>query len=98
MSLHLQKLIFTISTLKHLHDDVLEEKFSDKHIPSVTAIEKPLINAANGRDFDDTMEELKKSCYKDDVEMPTLTRHFRLLQNVVKQGNPEVKKLLPSMM
>ena len=61
-------------------------------------LKKPLINAANGRDFDDTMEELKKSCYEDDVEMPTLTRHFRLLQNVVKQGNPEVKKLLPSMM
>ena len=40
MSLHLQKLFFTISTLKHLHDDVLEERFSDKHIPSVTAIEK----------------------------------------------------------
>ena len=37
--LHLQKLTFVRSTLKHVTGE-LEARFSDKHIPSVIAIEK----------------------------------------------------------
>ena len=76
-----------------LHGE-LKDRFNDKHIPSVLTINKnTLINAENGHDYEDTMEELKKSCYKDDVDIPTLARHLQLLQNVIKQCNPEVKKI-----
>ena len=56
----------------------LEARFSDKHIPSVIAIEKTLICAANGQDYEDAMKVLKESCYKEDIDMPTLARHLQI--------------------
>ena len=46
-------------------------------------LKKNSLNGANGSDFED--KELKTSCYKYDVDMPPLTRHLQLLQDVVKQ-------------
>ena len=40
-----------------------------------------------------TLEEIKKSCHKDDVNMSDVTRHLQLLQDVIKQSSPEVKKV-----
>lgn len=75
-----------------LHGE-LEERFQDKHIPSVIAMEKTLLCAANGLEFEDTMETLRTSCYKNDIDMPSLTGHLQLLQAVIKQSSPEVKKV-----
>ena len=47
----------------------LEKRFCDKQIPSILAIEKTLLNAANGLNYEATLEEIKKSCYKDDVNI-----------------------------
>ena len=62
-------------------------------IAAVIAIEKTLISAANGLDYNSTMETLKTSCYKDDIDMPALARHLQLLQDVIKQSSPEVKSV-----
>ena len=51
------------------------------------------MNAANGLNYKATLEEIKKSCYKDYVNMSDLTRHLQLLQDVVTQNSPEVKKV-----
>ncbi len=60
---------------------------------SVIAIEKALICAANGQDFEDPMEVLRTSCYKDDIDMPSLTRHLQLLQDVIKQSSPKIERV-----
>jgi len=39
------------------------------------------------------MEGLKESCYADDIDIPTLARQLQLLQDVIKQGSPEVNKV-----
>ena len=69
------------------------QEICDQQIPSILAIEKTLLNAANGFNYEATLEEIKKSCYKHDVNMSDLTRHLQLLQDVVKQSSPEVKKV-----
>ena len=39
------------------------------------------------------MEVLKESCYADDIDMPASARQLQLQQDVINQGNPEVKKV-----
>ena len=49
-----------------------------------------MINELKGHDYEDTMEEFKKSCYyRCDVDLPTLARHLQLLQDVYKRGNED---------
>ena len=49
----------------------------------VLALEQTLIKVANGEDCQNTIEELEKSCYKDDIVLSDLARHPLLLQDVV---------------
>lgn len=66
MSLHQLRLFFRqiyFEACDLLYGE-LHERFSDKHIPSVISIEKILINAANGHDYEDTMDELKSLAIK----------------------------------
>ena len=39
------------------------------------------------------MKVLKESCYKEDIDMPTLARHLQMFKDVVEQSSPEVKKV-----
>ena len=92
--LHQQMHTSAKSTLKHVTYSMVSWKIvlMINTFPQSLPLKKELINASNGHDYEDTMEELKSSCYRDDVDIPTLARHLQLLQDVIKQCNPEVKK------
>lgn len=71
----------------------LERRFSDQHIPSVLAIERTLLKAANGEDYSGEISILKESCYKNDIQWSDLSRHLPLLQDVIRKSIPSVKKV-----
>ena len=68
-------------------------RFDNQVTSSVVALEQTLIKAANGEDYQSSIKELEKSYYKDDVVISDLSRHLLLLQDVVRKGVPEVKKV-----
>ena len=76
-----------------LHGE-LEQCYSSQHITSIIAIEKILINAANGLELQaEYKENFKHSCYKDDVDITTLETHLKLLPDVIKQGIPFIEEV-----
>ena len=51
----------------------LEDRFEQSRVlPSVLALENLLITAANGKDFKEHLENISKSCYKDDFNFNNL--------------------------
>ena len=71
----------------------LGNRFDHQLNSSVLALEQTLIKAANGEDCQNTIKELEKSCYKDDIVIPDLARHLLLLRDVVQKSVPGVKKV-----
>ena len=86
-----RKIFFEACNLLH---GELEQRFSSQHITSIIAIEKIIINAANGLELQaDYKENFKHSCYKDDVDITSLETHLKLLPDVIKQGLPFIKEV-----
>ena len=54
---------------------------------------KILLKAANGDDFQSCIEELMKSYYKDDINLSDLNRHLLLLPDIINKQLPRVKKV-----
>ena len=71
----------------------LVDRFENQHISSVLALEQLLIKAANGEVYDDELDVIKNSEYKDDLDLLSCTRHLPLLQDVIKQATPCVKRV-----
>ena len=71
----------------------LGNRFDRQLNSSVLALEQTVIKAANGEDYQSSIKELEKSCYKDDIILSDLVRHLPLLQDVVRKGVPGVKKV-----
>ena len=70
----------------------LNDRFQNQLCSPIIAIEKTLLKAANGEDFQSYIEQLMKSCYKDDI-LPDLKRHLLILPDVIKKQLPHVKKV-----
>ena len=51
------------------------------------------MKAANGDDYQNEMALLEDSCYKNDIDVSDLNRHLPLLQDVIKKGTPNVRKV-----
>lgn len=70
----------------------LDERFEQsKVIPSVLAIEKLLISAANGKTYDEHLKTIRESCYKEDFNFSELQKQLPLLVDVIKHAIPLVK-------
>ena len=63
----------------------LEDRFESQHIPSVLSLEKAIVKAANGDDFESEVAHLRESCYKHDIEWSDLMRHLPMLQDIMKK-------------
>ena len=72
---------------------VLDERFNKQHMSPVLMIERLLISAANAESFEDQMENLTLSCFKDDVNVMDLKMQLPLLPDVIRKGSPQVKKV-----
>lgn len=71
----------------------LNDRFQNQLCSPIIAIERTLIKAANGEEFQSYIEQLMKSYYKDDVKLSDLRRHLLVLPDVVKKQLPQVKKV-----
>ena len=63
----------------------LEDRFESQHILSVLSLEKAIVKAANGDDFESEVAHLRESCYKHDIEWSDLMRHLPMLQDIMKK-------------
>ena len=54
----------------------LEDRFESQHIPSVLSLEKAIVKAANGDDFESEVAHLRESCYKHDIEWSDFDASF----------------------
>ena len=70
-----------------------KERFEGQHLPPVLAIEQLLLKAANGDGYESELALLAESCYRDDIDWSDLKRHLPLLQDVIKKGTPNVRKV-----
>ena len=72
----------------------LEDRFEQsKVLPSVLALEHLLIVAANGRNYEEYLDNVSKSCYKDDFNSSNLRKQLPLLVDVIKNATPKVKEV-----
>ena len=72
----------------------LEDRFEQsKVLPSVLALEHLLIAAANGRNYEEYLDNVSKSCYKDDFNFGNLRKQLPLRVDVVKNATPKVKEV-----
>ncbi|CAH1254781.1 ZMYM1 [Branchiostoma lanceolatum] len=71
----------------------LMERFDQEFLKPVVAMERVLINAANGNDVSNHVDEVMTSVFGKDLDRPKLTRHLAMLQDVIHQALPEVKKV-----
>lgn len=72
----------------------LEKRFEQSRvIPSVLALEKLLLTAANGESYEEHLQYICKSCYKEDLNVLQLQKQLPLLVDVIKHGTPLVKKV-----
>ena len=71
----------------------LDSRFESQHMPPVLAMEQALLKAANGEDFSGEIDTLKDSCYKNDIEWSSVSRHLPLLKDVVVRTAPDVKEV-----
>ncbi|XP_066265791.1 zinc finger MYM-type protein 1-like [Branchiostoma lanceolatum] len=71
----------------------LTERFDQEFLKPVVAMERVLINAANGNDVSNHVDEVMTSVFGKDLDRPKLTRHLAMLQDVIHQALPEVKKV-----
>ena len=71
----------------------LEQRFDHRHIPSVVAMEHSLLKAANGSDYNNEISTLGNTCFKNAIEWTNLRRHLPLLQDIIKQFDPQIKKV-----
>ena len=72
----------------------LDKRFEQSRvIPSVLALEELLLSAANGESYEEHLQSVCKSCYKEDLNLPQLQKQLPLLVDVIKHGTPLVKKV-----
>ncbi|XP_035690920.1 zinc finger MYM-type protein 1-like [Branchiostoma floridae] len=71
----------------------LTERFNQEFLKPVVAMEKLLLNAANGDDFTEKMDEVTSSVFGNDLDPPKLRRHLSMLPDIIEQALPEVKKV-----
>ena len=71
----------------------LEQRFHCQHIPSVIALEKTMLNAANGSEFHNEITLLEDTCFKNDIQWDDLKRHLPLLPDIIKQFDPQIKRV-----
>ena len=64
--------------------DLLITELESHHIPSVLSLEKAIVKAANGDDFESEVAHLRESCYKHDIEWSDLMRHLPMLQDITR--------------
>ena len=62
-------------------------------MPSVLAVEQALLKATNGKSCEAEISFLAKSCYKNDIDWSDFSRDIPILNDVVKKGCPNVKKV-----
>jgi len=63
----------------------LNDRFQNQLYSPIIAIEKTLLNTANGDDFQSDIEQLIKSHYKDDINESDLKRHLLVLPDAIKK-------------
>ena len=63
----------------------LEEVHATTHDEYMLSLEKAIVKAANGDDFESEVAHLRESCYKHDIEWSDLMRHLPMLQDIMKK-------------
>ncbi|XP_078613923.1 zinc finger MYM-type protein 1-like [Branchiostoma floridae x Branchiostoma japonicum] len=71
----------------------LSQRFDQDFLKPVVAMEKVLLEAANGNDFSGHMDEVMSSVFANDLDQRKLTIHLSMLPDIVKQELPDVKKV-----
>jgi len=71
----------------------LEDRFEQSRVmPSVLALEHLLITAAN-KNYEEHLDKISKSCYKDDFNFSNLKKQLPLLIDVIKNATLQVKEV-----
>ena len=72
----------------------LEDRFDQKDLlPPVLALKSLILNAANRDDYGSSLSSVKTSCFKGDLDFDVLHRQLLLLQDVISQALPTVKRV-----
>ena len=72
----------------------LEERFDQKELQPVLAMEELILKAANSEEFSDSLKSVEDSMlYATDLDFNALRRHLPLLHDVVKEALPEVRQV-----
>ena len=72
----------------------MEDRFQQRDLlPPVISLEKLLLKAANGEAYEQELEIIKTSCYKDGFNFDQLEQQLPLSVNLVQQALPDVKKV-----
>jgi len=71
----------------------LSERFNQAFLKPLVAMEKVLLDAANGEDVAGSIEEVTASVFGKDLDPPKLARHLSMLPDVIEQALPGVKKV-----
>ena len=59
----------------------------------MVAMESILLKSANGEEYSDELNSLAVSVFKDNLDYDKLERHLNILDGVVHEALPEVKKV-----
>ena len=71
----------------------LTDRFNQAFMQPLAAMERLIVNAANGEDYTQQMDDVMGSVFGKDFDFPKLQRHVAMLTDVVRQVLPDVKKV-----
>ena len=72
----------------------LDKRFEQSRVkPSIVALEKLLISAASREPYEEHLQTIRESCYKEDFDFSELQKQLPLLPDVIKHGTPLVKRV-----
>lgn len=72
----------------------LEDRFEQRQLlPPVISLENLFLEAANGKPYEKSIQDVQSSCYKDDINFELLQKQLPLLADLVHEGLPSVKEV-----
>ena len=72
----------------------LDDRFQvEESLSPVLSLENLLLQAANGESYEDVVQSLQSSCYKDDINFNELQKQLPLLVDLIRQAHPKVSKV-----
>ena len=72
----------------------LDDRFQvQESLSPVLRLENLLLRAANGESFEDDLESLQSTCYRDDINLEELQKQLPLLVDLIRLALPKVSRV-----